>query len=160
MVEARAEHATLPCRQRLVIASYPRVCLSIALGITLALSGCSTTGGGNDAQDAADRRGADAASGGGCPDQGACSYPNSRRVPDVVGLRVPEACRALARNDYAGQIRDGVRSSTLEPGRVVSQNPRAGSKGGLALAVGLVVSTPYPAGALPPGSNCVDRRRG
>jgi hypothetical protein len=68
---------------------------------------------------------------------------NDRTVPDVVGLPVLAACEKLSSRGYAGYVIWEVEAA-IEPGRVVSQEPRAGHTGNVGGPVDLAVSTPYP----------------
>lgn len=98
---------------------------------------------------------------GGCGSGAVCAPPsNSTPVPDVVGMRVEEACRTLLREDFLGYVygkRDDEGSST-RPGRVVAQKPRAGKvldpQGAF-----LFVAKPFP-DVLPRGTHCAQREVG
>ncbi len=86
--------------------------------------------------------------------------PNPEPVPNVVGMTVKEAERALGREDYrcaiAAGLKLGGKEGETEPRRVVAQEPEAGSSGRLLEDVILAVSRPYPGGELPSGVGCID----
>lgn len=92
-------------------------------------------------------------------DSSACATltRNDRPVPNVVGLRVLAACEALLKGGYEGGVVVGeVVADEKGPGRVVSQDPRAGGKGTLEAPVELVVSEPFPAEKLHRNPDCQD----
>ena len=99
---------------------------------------------------------------GGCDDAGAgaCAAltPNDRPAPDVVGMRVLAACERLVLGGYGGGgvVIGEVGGGGVGPGRVVSQDPRAGGKGFVEGPVELVASAPYPAEALRGNPHCKD----
>ena len=99
-------------------------------------------------------------SGGGSQSAGselqAVRTPNSQAVPEVVGMPVLKACRKLWPRDYVGSVLGVVESDTMPSGRVISQNPRAGSRGFQGQPVDLVVSEPYPAAELGRKNHCYD----
>jgi beta-lactam-binding protein with PASTA domain len=76
-------------------------------------------------------------------------------VPDVVGMRVEDACRVLLRSGYSGGVID--EAAGARPGRVVKQDPKHGYVGGEGQLVRLTVSAPF-RDALLESSACVDRR--
>jgi hypothetical protein len=99
-----------------------------------------------------------------CPPNALCAPPNEHPVPDVVGMKVPQASRTLSRSGYGCAIwaeRKGEHAAG--PRRVVAQKERPGSKGFEGNLIHLTVSKPYPEGyhyprkgLLPP--DCVDQR--
>ena len=92
-----------------------------------------------------------------CPPDAACAPANDRPVPDVVGMRVGEACRALGRSAYSGGVFAVERAGEAEAGRIAAQDPKPGAgyfEGGM---VHLVVSGPFAVEGLSRDSNCVDR---
>ncbi len=82
--------------------------------------------------------------------------PNDESVPDVVGAPVLEACGELRTKDYVGYVLGEVKNGKIEPGRVVSQEPRAGRRGFQGQPVELIVSEPYPVEKLGRDSRCYD----
>ena len=84
--------------------------------------------------------------------------PNDRPAPDVVGMRVLAACERLVLAGYrgGGVVVGEVSGRGVGPGRVVSQDPRAGGKGFVEGPVELVASAPYPAEALRGNPHCKD----
>lgn len=86
---------------------------------------------------------------------GVLAPPNDKPVPDVVGMKAENACRALSRSGYSGGIFGEAPGAV--PGHVVKQAPKPGYMGGEGQLVHLTVSGPF-RDALARGSACVDRR--
>jgi PASTA domain len=81
---------------------------------------------------------------------------NPLRVPNVVGMTLPDAVQELRRSDYGCAIvREEDRQGAGRARRIVAQEPRSGSKGFEAQLVHLVLSKPLPDDV---PSGCVDQR--
>jgi RTX calcium-binding nonapeptide repeat (4 copies) len=98
-----------------------------------------------------------------CPPNALCAPPNEHRVPDVVGMTVPEAYRTLSRSGYGCAIWAERSGQQAGPRRVAAQKEKPGSKGFAAQLIHLTVSKPYPEGYHHPGKgllppDCVDQR--
>jgi len=95
----------------------------------------------------------------GCTNGGTCAgrRPNSKPVPDVVGMSVLAACRELRPSGYRGAVVGEVGDGESGPSRVVAQEPEARHKGHEGQLVRLTVSEPYPAGVLEQNPECLDR---
>lgn len=59
----------------------------------------------------------------GCSPNAQCAPANDRPVPDVAGMRVGEACRALGRSAYSGGV-FAVERGAGRAGRIVAQDPK------------------------------------
>jgi hypothetical protein len=92
-----------------------------------------------------------------CSPNAQCAAANDRPVPDVVGMRVGDACRALARSAYSGGVFAVERGGDAEAGRVAAQDPKPGEGYFEGAMVHLIVSGPFAVEGLPRDSNCVDR---
>ena len=93
----------------------------------------------------------------GCPPNAQCAATNDRPVPDVVGMRVADACRVLGRRVYSGGVFAVERVGEAEAGRIAAQDPKPGTGYFEGAMVHLVVSGPFAVEGLPRGSNCADR---
>ena len=91
-----------------------------------------------------------------CPPNAQCAPPpNSYEIPEVVGMRVEAACRAMLRKEFVPYVYGKRQSSEFGPGRVVLQNPEAGSIPGGPTGVFLFVSKPFP-DLLPRDTHCAE----
>ena len=80
-----------------------------------------------------------------CPLNVQCApSPNSYEIPEVFGMRVEAACQAMLRREFAPHVHGKRQSAEFGLGRVVPQNPEAGSIPGGSTGVFLFVSEPFP----------------
>ena len=63
----------------------------------------------------------------GCSPNAQCAAANDRPVPDVVGMRVEDACRALGRSEYSGGVFAVERGGVAQAGRIAAQDPKPGA---------------------------------
>jgi hypothetical protein len=95
-----------------------------------------------------------------CSPGAACAPErNPHAIPNVVGMKVEAACRTLLRKDYLAYVWGKRHSEEFEPGRVVAQKPKAGSKPGVPHGVFLFVSKPVP-DMLQSNTHCAERKVG
>jgi hypothetical protein len=93
----------------------------------------------------------------GCPDFGSCDAPtNDEPVPDVVGMKLEEACRTLDRSGYGGVFAGGPVDDPAKLGRVVGQHPPPGSTDFEGRLVHLLVSRSSSDRPLQPPPGCVN----
>lgn len=92
-----------------------------------------------------------------CSPNAQCAAANDRPVPNVVGMQVEDACRALGRSAYSGGVFAVERGGGAEAGRIAAQDPKPGARYFEGAMVHLVVSGPFAVEELPRNSNCVDR---
>ena len=97
--------------------------------------------------------------GGSSEPQAQCAPPsNPTPVPDVVGMRVEEACRTLFRKEFLAYVHGRRDVEGARPGRVVAQKPAAG-KTIQPQGTFLFVAKPFP-GVLPRNTHCAQREVG
>lgn len=145
-----------------------RAILAATMVACLVLAGCGQ-GSGEVPPASADRTaGADAQSQTSAPegtDKGGpkplgLKAKNEEPVPDVVGMPVETACRALGRAGHVGEVSYVRRTEGVEPGLVLAQDIEAGTNKGASMLVFLTVSGPFSEEELSPNTSCANPQPG
>ncbi len=139
--------------------------LAVMIAVVLVSSlGCSQ-GVGEAPPGSADRtpstpaEGSTSASGGadtGEPKLSGLGAKNEEPVPDVVGMPIEAACRALERVGHAGEVSYIRRAKDVEPGQVLAQDIEPGTNKGASMLVFLTVSGPFSERELSPNTSCAN----
>ena len=91
-------------------------------------------------------------SGGGGPLYGKKRQP----IPGVVGMEVERACRTIGETGHVAEVSAVREAADVEqPGRVVAQDPKGGSKPGVEAVVSLTVSGPFSEKEVRPNTSCL-----
>lgn len=83
------------------------------------------------------------------PTPGRTQQSGVAEVPDVKGMPLAEAARALRKAGFVAEVRDSVDSYSTKKGAVVSQRPSAGSRQQRGTSVRLYPSSGYAPGTRP-----------
>ena len=95
-------------------------------------------------------------SGGGGP----YASDNDEPIPGVVGMEVERACRTIGETGHASEVSFTERVESVEPGRVLAQDPGPDPNPGTAKLVYLTVSGPFSERRLSANTSCANPQPG